>query len=93
MSSYSVMPLTCSTLDAMWYLPLPQVFDPDIQKVSIGMRIESGDDSLFHYDEDSQKVFLNMRKRDEYLAGELCPEQPSVTLTFDLQSDSRDPST
>ena len=38
MSTYSVVPLTCSPLDATWFLPLPDVFDPEIQTVKIEMQ-------------------------------------------------------
>ena len=35
MSTYSAMPLTCSPLDATWFLSLPEVFEPEIQTVKI----------------------------------------------------------
>ena len=37
MSSFRVGPLTCSLLDATWFMTLPEVLEPEIQTVSIKM--------------------------------------------------------
>ena len=38
MFTYAVTPLTCSLLDAAWFMRLPEVVDPEIQIVNIAMQ-------------------------------------------------------
>ena len=93
MSTFSVGPLTCSPLDATWYMSLPEVFDPDIQIVSIWMQPDQAD-NLFRYDEETETVYLNDTARYEFLNRKLCPEnKETVSLAFDLTSNVKSPST
>ena len=92
MSTFSVLPLTCSALDAVWFMSLPEVIDPEIQTVKIRMQpdLEAG---LFVYSEDTKAVFLNQTMRFEVLSGAFCPKKQNVSLTFELESDLYLPST
>ena len=62
MSTFSVDPLTCSLLDATWFMSLPEVVNPDIQTVKIEMQPDQAD-NLFTFSEETNTVFLNETKR------------------------------
>lgn len=72
--TYKVVPLTCSTLDAAWFMPLPEVIDADKQTVTISMQSDPDKDSLFDYNLGSKRVFISESMREDYLAGELCSD-------------------
>ena len=56
MVDFSVMSLTCSTIDATWNMPRPKIWNPQIPNVKITMLTES---KLFTFDADTQIVFLS----------------------------------
>ena len=49
-------------------------------------------DNLFSFSEETKTVFLNQETRNEVLKGNICPPQQSVSLTFNLESNVRSPS-
>ena len=92
MLTYRVTPLTCSLLDAAWFLSLPEVYDPAIQTVGYEMQPHQAND-LFVFNKETNTVYLNQTTREEFLDGNLCPAQQYVTLAFDLESNVLRPST
>ena len=91
MASFSVYPITCSLLDANWFMSLPEVHEPETQTVKIEMPPDQAD-NLFTFSEETKTVFLNQETRNEVLKGNICPPQQSVSLTFNLESNVRSPS-
>ena len=91
MSTYRVMPLTCSYLDATWFMNLPEVLEPQIQTVKVAMQKDQAD-NLFVLSEETNTVFLNETKRLDVLNGDFCPQEQTVSLLFDLESDIFSPS-
>ena len=49
-------------------------------------------DNFFSFSEETKTVFLNQETRNEVLKGNICPPQQSVSLTFNLESNVRSPS-
>ena len=80
----AVRPLTCSYQDANWYMRVPGVRYPDIQKVAVKLLTK---DSPFTFNADKQVVFLEKNIRDALIKGTSCPKTDFVTLEFRLESD------
>ena len=85
MSTFSVEPLTCSLLDATWFMSLPEVLNPEIQTVKIYMQPDQVD-NLFTFSEETNTVFLNENTRLKVLNGDICPAVDTISLVFDLHS-------
>ena len=66
-------------------MSLPEVFEPQSQTVKIEMQKDQAE-NLFVLHEQSKTVFLNPLKRLDVLAGNICPEEQTVLLLFNLES-------
>ena len=85
------MPLTCSTLDATWSMRLPEVLERQAQTAKIEMQKDQAE-NLFVLSEETNTVFLNPSKRSDVLAGNICPQEQTVSLLFNLESNKFSPS-
>ena len=72
-------------------MSLPEVFEPQIQTVTIEMQ-EDQAENLFVLSKETNTVFLNPSKRFDVLAGNICPQEQTVSLLFDLESNVFSPS-
>ena len=84
MSKFYAEPITCSTKDAMWSMPLPPLLNADNLEFKIEMVTAS---RFFTFDEERSFVLLNKENRMNLLNGKLCPKLKLIFLEFRLKSE------
>ena len=84
MAKFYAEPITCSSKDAIWSMPLLPLLNADNIDVKIEMVTDS---SLFTFDEERSVILLNRENRMKLLSGKLCPKSKLIFLEFRLKSD------
>ena len=84
MTKFYAEPLTCSTNDSTWIMPLPPLLNADDVNVKIELETDS---SLFSFDAERSIVFLNKEIRPMFFNGKLCPRYKLLFLEFSLNMD------
>ena len=71
MTKFFAEPITCSTKDALWSMPLPPLLNDYGYDVKVKMETDS---RIFDFDTENSIVFLSSENRNRLFNGELCPE-------------------
>ena len=84
MGALSVPRITCSSLDADWYIKLPSILNDEDGTAQVSLLSTSVPDIVTFREKDNT-IFLATENRDKILQGKLCPE-PSVQMIFEISS-------